>query len=343
MNRQWRAGLIRTEMFWTDLLVDEKFSDESGSMSQYVVDYRANLKSHMRHQLVQPRVFLLGLRDKVRFNHFKRPSYNFFTKKVKFYLLVGAESKPVSITVKLADFFFNDLPKPKIILEPHFVTLLRNESDNVTLSVHDFLSTVGVNLGRSCDVVATGCSPSPYWGEEIDEVVALAAFTLEAKQHITKGKDLLVYLNEYQLDADYISGVNFVSDLSVDPVNGVEQESEKLEAAAKTLGGESASSKEEGAAEATAANPSQLLMLARCFSLYFLGLDKQKSVPIKNANNNLSRFMQREAMTRIWVDHGYESDGEYLRLGSEEVKHSPNHVFSMTHKDGEVSVDRQSD
>ncbi|OEE62756.1 hypothetical protein A1OO_04665 [Enterovibrio norvegicus FF-33] len=341
MKRHWRAGLIGTEMFWADLLVDDRFSDESGSLSQYVVDYRANLKSHLSHTLSHPRVFLLGLREKVRFNYFRRPSYNFFTKKMKFYLLVGAESKQISITVKLADFFFKDLPKPKVILEPHFVTLLKSESENVTLSVHDFLSTVGVDLGFHCDVVAAGSCPSPYWGEEIEEAEALVAFTAEAKQHITKGKDLVVYLNEYQLDADYVAGVNLVSDLSLDNIANVDRGDAETEA--RDVKTDNAI--EEVAGDVTPTielNQSQLLMLARCFTLYFFGSDKQKAVSIKNADNNLSRFMQRASMTRIWVDHGYESDGEYLRLGSEEVTHSPNHVFSITQEDGELSVDRSN-
>ncbi|MDD1794245.1 hypothetical protein LRP50_13975 [Enterovibrio sp. ZSDZ42] len=333
IEHQWQAELVGTEMFWADLLDDERFADESGSMSQYVVDYRANLKDHIVNVIAKPRVFLFGLREKVRFNYFRQPSYNFLTKKTKFHLFVGVKAKPVTISIKLSDFFFKDLPRPKIILEPHFVTLMKSQADNVTLSVHDFLSTVGADLGFQCDVIATGSSLSPYWGEIEDKSQSLTAFFNEAKRYEAKGKDLVVYLNDYQLSTTSSLLSNAVVDENIDglfeqPFDGISDKEEPDEDANN---------------ESLEMDAHQLLMLSRCFTLYFLGRDVRNSVMIKNAENNLSRYMKRMSVSLIDIDHAYLSEGDYINLGSQEIPHSSSHVFSIEQEQGKLSMEKPTE
>ncbi|WP_245621521.1 hypothetical protein [Enterovibrio calviensis] len=336
--QQWRAELVGTEMFWADLLVDERFADESGSMSQYVVDYRANLKDHIASVIAKPRVFLFGLREKVRFNYFRQPSYNFLTKKTKFHLLVGVNSKPMTVSIKLEDFFFKDLPRPKIILEPHFVTLLKSQADNVTLSVHDFLSTVGADLGFQCDVIATGSSFSPYWGEIEDEAQSLSAFFNETKRHVVKGKDLVVYLNDYELTTTGSMLDNVVIDENID---GLFEQPIAIVSNDEDLDQDDPD--EDGIDERLDMDPHQLLMLSRCFTLYFLGRDAETSVIVKSADNNLSRYMKRASVSLIAIDHAYICEGEYINLGSQEVAHSSSHVFSIEQENGRLSVEKPAD
>ncbi|WP_244556681.1 hypothetical protein [Enterovibrio nigricans] len=81
-------------------------------------------------------------------------------------------------------------------------------------------------------------------------------------------------------------------------------------------------------------------MLSRCFCLYFLGENITHSMPVKNAVTNLGRFMYRSEIARIEVDHAYDADGEYIRLGGPEVDASASHAFAVLWENERVSVDR---
>ena len=307
VNRHWHAELIGTDMFWCDILVDAKFSADSDQLSQYVVDYRDNLKHHIEDVLSEARLYLMCEREKVRFNAFKKPGYNPFTRKMKFHFLVGESSRRVSLTVDIRKHFFPDLAHPKVFLEAKFITLLKNEKDNVTLSVHDFLSAIGADLGLNSRVVSSGYSRSPYWGGEEGALVMLQR---QAARFTSDDKDLVVYINEYNMHlfsnksrASNQSGRNIIefSDESIDM---------------------------------------SFMMLSRSFSLYFLGCDAEASVEVKNAMTNVSRYLSRNQIHRITVDHAYEQDGEYLRLCSQEVETSPSHVFTVLLEHGKVVLDR---
>lgn len=160
------------------------------------MDYRANLKNEMTHRLEDNLLFLFCHREKVRFDIYKRPSYNFFTKKTKFHFVVGKERRKVSASVNLKSYFFEDMANPKILYDSKFVTLVKNEKDNMTLSVHDFLSEVGIELGLESEVVGMGTSSSPYYG---DMAFHLDCFQRETERYAGADADLIVFMNEYQV------------------------------------------------------------------------------------------------------------------------------------------------
>ncbi|KXF79946.1 hypothetical protein [Enterovibrio coralii] len=304
---RWHADLVGSGMFWCDLLVDERFSAELGVLSQYIVDYRVNLKNEMVHRLEDNLLFLFCRREKVRFDIYKRPSYNFLTKKTKFHFVIGKERRKVSASVSLKSFFFEDMANPKILYDSKFVTFIKNEKDNMTLSVHDFLSEVGIELGIKSEVVGTGTSSSPYYG---NTEFHLDCFQRETEAYAEKDTDLIVFMNEYQVRKS----------------EGLVQEISSLE---------------DGDEETPPAlSDTELLMLSRCFSLYFLGDDTATSMLVKNAVTNLSRFMRRSAISRIEVDHAYDADGEYIRLSGQEVASSASHAFAILWDDEKLVVDR---
>ncbi|MDD1781365.1 hypothetical protein LRP49_09130 [Enterovibrio sp. ZSDZ35] len=301
---QWHADLIGSGMFWCDLLVDDKFSSELGILSQYIVDYRANLKSEMVHRLEDNLLFLFCRREKVRFDTYKHPSYNFFTKKTKFHFVVGKERRKVSASINLKSYFFEDMAHPKILYDSKFVTLIKNEKDNMTLSVHDFLSEVGIGLGITSEVVGAGTSSSPYYG---DVECHLDRFQRETEAFAEPDTDLIVFMNEYDVTRSNGSStwVEGEESKAVPPFSEFE-----------------------------------ILMLSRCFSLYFLGEDISVSMEIKNAMTNLGRFMYRNEICRIEVDHAYDADGEYIRLSGPAVDSSASHAFAILWEDDQLLVDR---
>ncbi|CZF77667.1 hypothetical protein GCE9029_00344 [Grimontia celer] len=298
------SELTGSDILWCDLLQDERFSQEIRKLSQYVVDYRANLKNHLDQKLSEPHLFLLCSREKVRFNIFKRPRYNFLTKKTTFHFLVGKEQRKVSAAVKLGDHFFENTPHPKVLLEPKFVTLLTSKNEDVTLSVHDFLFGTGIDINVESKVVASGSSPSPYW-EGAQSLVS--ALSNEASRHMSSDTDLLVYLGEFDCNVLAIR-----DDHEVEPESlGMQNDD-----GAKTLA----------------------LMLARAYSIYFLGESENKAA-LRSAYGNLLRYMRNRNLVRIAVTHFYEFDSEYLHLGSEGREYSPNHEFVITLEDGVMHID----
>ncbi|EOD78051.1 hypothetical protein D515_03174 [Grimontia indica] len=298
------SELTDTDILWCDLLQDERFSQEIRKLSQYVVDYRANLKNHLDHKLAEPHLFLLCSREKVRFNIFKRPRYNFLTKKTTFHFLVGKEQRKVSAAVKLGDHFFENTPHPKVLLEPKFVTLLTNKNEDITLSVHDFLFGTGIDVEVESKVVATGSSPSPYW-EGAQSLVS--ALSHEASKHMSSDTDLLVYLGGFDCNVLAIKGDREVEPESLGMPNGE---------GAKTLA----------------------LMLARAYSIYFLGESENKPA-LRSAYGNLLRYMRNRNLVRITLTHFYEFDSEYLHLGSDSREYALNHEFVITLEDGVMHID----
>lgn len=302
----WHAELVVTDMFWCDLLNEHCFFAEMPQTNSFVLDYLANVKQQLRCVFDAQRVYVLCQREKVRFNVRYHPRYNRLTKKTKFHFLMGKKQKKISISVDLNAYFPSTLSHPKIIIESNFITLIANEKNYLTMSIHDFLSTIDINIGGESEVVAVECTCSPYW----QPTGKFMRFQQELSRFSSEGKDLLVYINDFNLDLKIKTLHLAVSDGVVSHVN----------------------------------NPSDnlFLMLARSLALYFLDGEEVSSIVVKNARDNLLRFLQRNQISWIKITHAYDKEGEYTRLNSIVVPGSSNHTFTVVREDNALMVRRSA-
>lgn len=299
---QWYVELVATDMFWCDLLVDEAFSAPVGIYNPFVLDYRKNFKNKMTHAFEGQCVYLLCRREKVRFDVKNRPRYNFITKKTKFHLLIGMDSRKMSVCVDLMKTFFLEKSNCKVIVDPKFITLLSDQRNKLTLSIHDFMSSIDLHLGLESEVLAAECTCSPYQ----EPSNRLNAFQNEMALYGDKGSDLLVYVNKYDIILN-IRNLHVVGDRR----SGYDLE-----------------------------NPSNslFLMLARSFSLYFFGDERTSSLAVKNAKENLSRFALRNQNFLIKISHFYDCDKDYTRLKSKNVSSTAKHAFTVLCQNKELVV-----
>lgn len=300
----WDAELVATDMFWCDLLLGEHFSPRKSQLRSLAFDYRVHLKHLIDQAFDSQRVYLLFRREKVRFNPKPPPRYNFFTKKTKFHFLIGKEQRKTSISIDLKACFFLNTTNPKFILDTHFITLFDNKKNPLTLSIHDFLSSVGTTFGLESKIILAECTCSPY----CDPSYKFRAFQEEVARYSNAHEDLLVYINSYNIDFK-------IKSLAVAPKSGVISYVEKPD-------------------------DSLFLMLARSFTLYFFDAEQVASIAVKNARENLSRFLAHNHISWIKITHAYDKNDAYTRLNSNTVSGSENHTFTLFNQKKTVIVCR---
>lgn len=301
---QWNIELVVTDMFWCNLLVDASFCIKTYQPSSFLVDYRINLENKLSNAFDAQHVYLLCRREKIRFDIIHPPRYNVLTKKTKFHFLIGKNKRKTSISVDLKTCFFLNKPNPKIIIETDFVNVLINKNEYLTLSIHDFLSSIGVDLGSESEVVSVGCTCSPYR----NSLNQLKAFQQEITRFFNEDDDLLVYINTYNMDLK-IKTLHFASSDRV--VFDVKKPSDCL-----------------------------FLMLMRSLTLYFFEVEEVSSIAVKNARENLFRFFERNQISWIKIVHAYEIDNKYTRLNSNNITGSANHTFTVSNKNNHLVVSR---
>ncbi len=182
--------------------------------------------------------------------------------------------------------------------------MIAGDSEDLTLSIHDFLFSVGAELSLQCEVVATGCSPSPYWQ---NSATMLGAFTNDVRRYLHDDADLMVYLGGYLIEEKVLRRDGSFNSEFVHSDNWQESP--------------------------------MLLMMARALALYFLGGNNgAASMAVKSAQNNLHRFMTRNQLHQISITHHYEYDSEYLRLGAGAVESAPSHDVHVALEDGALMI-----
>ena len=299
---QWHADLVTTDMLWCDLIISNPFSHGVSENSQYAQEYIGKLKNKMTQAFNGQCIYLLCKRKKVRFDLSYKPKYNFLTKKTRFYVLLGSEHQRVSISVDLAAYFLLDKSNPTLFLESKFITLLKDRRDRITLSIHDFLSSINFHLGIETEVLAAECTCSPY----NDPAFTLNDFQHEMAANSHQSCDLFLYVNTYNIDLNIKTLISYPSKGDV----------YDLDKPADSL----------------------FLMLSRSLSFYFFGEEKTDILAVKNASDNLGRFVLRNQNFKIKISQVYEGDNEYTLLKSQKVSSSVNHQFTILSQDNELII-----
>ena len=302
IQMQWHADLVTTDLLWCDLILPNPFCHGVSENSPYAQEYIEKLKNKMTQAFNGQCIYLLCKRKKVRFDLSYKPKYNFFTKKTRFYVLVGSEHQRVSISVDLSAYFLLDKSNPTLFLESEFITLLKDRRDRITLSIHDFLSSINFHLGIETEVLAAECTCSPY----NEPGFTLNDFQHEMAANSHQSCDLFLYVNSYNIDLN-------IKTLMPSPSKGDVYD---LDKPADSL----------------------FLMLARSLSFYFFGEQKTDFLAVKNASDNLGRFVLRNQNFKIKISHAYEGDNEYTLLKSQKVSSSVNHQFTILSQDNELII-----
>lgn len=161
-EKDWYVELSHSTCFWYDLLIHPP---EGLDTKKQITNYLKNLQSTVENQLDKRFIYFLAARRKLRFCVSKKPRYSFFGfgNDLIFYVEVGRERVLRKITIKIFDVSTQQPIKPLVEVSDRFITFqyIATNHKKVSMSIHDFLQSYGIEFGINTEVHYIGYTKNP--------------------------------------------------------------------------------------------------------------------------------------------------------------------------------------
>jgi len=296
-EKDWIVELSNTNMVWYDLLVNANDVAEYFNTRELTVNYLKKIKQEVEESLEKRFVYFICSRTKTRFNTKYKPRYNFFSKQVKIQLLIGNKKKK-NIKVVFADSVTEKLFKPKIEITEKYITMHIDSQNKTTLSVHDFLSKMNVNLGICSNVEYVGYTKNPHTRPTNGAHTGLSDMLFSVSN---EERDTLLFFNTFKVTTMAVhnqSKMNFyVSNPMTDEID-VDLEGKLIE---------------------------------KSFILYFdsNNQNRNKENEKNELKSNLHKISKENSVNSISYFYELDGDSEYWKFSSSNIEGKMKHAFKV--------------
>lgn len=157
-DKDWYVELSQSTCFWYDLLIHPP---EGFDTKQQIANYLKQLQSVVESQLDKRFIYFLTARKKIRFCVSKKPRYSYFGNQLIFYVEIGRERRRLKIITKIFDPQTQLPIRPPVEVSDRFITIQFTSLHKVTMPIHDFLQSIGVEVGINTEVHYIGYTKNP--------------------------------------------------------------------------------------------------------------------------------------------------------------------------------------
>lgn len=157
-DKDWYVELSQSTCFWYDLLLHPP---EGFDTKQQITNYLKQLQAIVESQLDKRFIYFLAARKKLRFCVSKKPRYSFFGNDLVFYVETGRERMRQKITTRIFDAQTRQPIKPPVEVSGRFITFHYTPNDKVSMSIHDFLQSSGIEVGVNTEIHYVGYTKNP--------------------------------------------------------------------------------------------------------------------------------------------------------------------------------------
>lgn len=157
-DKDWYVELSQSTCFWYDLLLHPP---EGFDTKQQITDYLKQLQVTVESQLDKRFIYFLAARKKLRFCVSKKPRYSFFGNDLVFYVETGRERIRKKVTTRIFDAQTRQPIKPPVEVSDRFITFHYTPNDKVSMSIHDFLQSSGIEVGINTEIHYVGYTKNP--------------------------------------------------------------------------------------------------------------------------------------------------------------------------------------
>jgi hypothetical protein len=310
-EKEWIVELDFCYKYWYDLAAKPTEMFEGADTKKYITNYLKELKNEVNNSLEKRFVYFICSRERVRFNIYKKPSYNPFTGNKKIHILVGENKYKKSIKCKFIDKETGRHYNPDLILREKYITIKSSDDEALTMSIHDFLEYSKVNLKINSQVEYVGLTKNP------DKRPTNGAHTglNDVLYSVLEGKkDTFVYFNVFKVYSrtdNPIYNMSFMlANAMIDEIN-VDLEGSILE---------------------------------KCFILYF-DSDNQfrnKDKECKELRKNLIKLSEENKINSLSIYYTFPDKNEYGIFASSKVLPSHEHSFIIKNNGDDIEIERDS-
>lgn len=300
-EKVWIVELQRFYTYWLGLLDNPL---EGISSREFLIQYLSAVRKQVEENLEKRFVYFICSKKRVRFDISKPPRYGIFDRKLKLCLLVGKKKK---ISVKLDLGVSKDDIKPTIDITEEFFTLTADDGSKFSLSVHDFVDQIGLNLGHSTKVEYVGYTKSPEIRPTNGEHTGLNDVLRRVSN---EDNDIFITFNLFRVYA-YATGhqsmLNFMMPNSMTDEITVDLEGRILE---------------------------------KCFIFYFDSDNQFRNKPKERAEliNSLQRLSSDNKIRSVHICYEPDDSGEPIILYSSKVEPRSRHVFNVKLDDNKLCI-----
>ncbi|MGF7188232.1 hypothetical protein JOE11_001259 [Robbsia andropogonis] len=157
-EKDWVVELSRSDQFWYDMIVNPP---EGFDSKKFISDYLEALKETVKNQLDKRFIYFLATRKKVRFSTAKKPRYETFGSKLIFYVEMGREKKLRRLSTTVIDAESGSPIKPPVRVTDRIITIEYSRDHKISVPIHDFLLSRGIELGVDTEVHYVGYTANP--------------------------------------------------------------------------------------------------------------------------------------------------------------------------------------
>lgn len=293
-DKDWYVELSHSTCFWYDLLLHPP---EGFDTKKQITDYLKNLKSMVESQQDKRFIYFLAARKKIRFCVSKKPSYSWFGDELIFYVEMGRQKIKRKLTTRILDAATHQAIKPPVEVSDRFITFYFSPENKVSLPIHDFLQSSGIELGINMEVHYIGYTKNPS-GRPINGAhrgLSDMLYRISNEEH-----DFFVFYNIFKvlsISSGKSSPINFcVANSMIDEIK-VDEEGRLIEAA-----------------------------LIKYFGTETQEANKKNEEA--ELENTLERLATKNKINSVAVKFEMNEPSELYRLFSRSVKASDKHVFT---------------
>jgi len=306
-EKNWSIELSNSWMYWYDLLANPNDTGYPFDTKKLIVEYLTNLKKKVEQSLEKRFVYFICSRPKIRFNTKKKPTYNPFTKRYKFHLLVGKKGRKKTARIAFFNIKTEKFEKNKFEITEKYITITDSEGDKTTSSIHDFLSNAEVNFELPTKVEYVGYTKNP---DSRPTNGAHSGLSDVLHNVSNEESDILIFFNLFKVST-YASSQNqalnfLISNPMTNEIN-VDLEGQIIE---------------------------------KSFILYF-DSDKQNKNKDNEKNelkNNLLKLSKENKIDSIRVYYEFERPTEYWLLSSSSIAPRADHRFTVKLTDDNLEI-----
>lgn len=157
-DKDWYVELSQSTCFWYDLLLHPP---EGFDTKQQITDYLKQLQVTVESQLDKRFIYFLAARKKLRFCVSIKPRYSFFGNDLVFYVETGRKRIRKKVTTRIFDAQTRQPIKPPVEVSDRFITFHYTPNDKVSMSIHDFLQSSGIEVGINTEIHYVGYTKNP--------------------------------------------------------------------------------------------------------------------------------------------------------------------------------------
>jgi hypothetical protein len=155
-EKAWIVELQQYYTYWFGLLDDRL---EGVHSRQLLIKYLTDLRKKVEEGLEKRFIYFISSSKKIRFDTAKKPRFGLFGNVLKIPIVIGKER--AARTVKLKFDLSKDEARPSVETTEEFITFNHEDGSKLTMSVHDFLTHIGYDLGfpKKVEYVGYTCEP----------------------------------------------------------------------------------------------------------------------------------------------------------------------------------------